>query len=80
MMKTTQVTCGLSEGPCRHKKHGGGMRKLLKQKGKRRKSMENENGKIDRGMEGVQEEYSKCKEDYFLSNGKETEGMCKRFK
>ena len=31
MMDTAQVTCGLSKGPCRHKKHSGGMRKLLKQ-------------------------------------------------
>jgi len=31
MMDTAQVTYGLSKDPCRHKKHGGGMRKLLKQ-------------------------------------------------
>jgi len=31
MMDTAQVTSGLLKGPCRHRKHGGGMRKLLKQ-------------------------------------------------
>jgi len=36
--------------------------------------------KIDTGMEAVQEEYTKCKEGYILSKGKETEGICKRFK
>jgi len=36
--------------------------------------------KIDRGVEGEKEEWTKCKEGYFLSKGKETEGMCKRFK
>ena len=37
------------------RKHGGGMRKLLKQYGKRRKSMEiGKKRKIDRGVEGVQ--------------------------
>jgi len=36
--------------------------------------------KIVRGVEGVQEEQTKRKEGYFLSKGKEAEGMYKRFK
>jgi len=28
-------------------------------------------------VEGVEEEKTKCKEGYFLSKEKETEGMCK---
>jgi len=39
-----------------------------------------EKRKIDRGTEGVQEEQTKCKKGYLHSKGKETEGMCKRFK
>jgi len=36
-----------------------------------------EKRKIDRGVEGAQEEQTKCKESCFLNEGKETEGMCK---
>jgi len=31
-------------------------------------------------MEGVQEEYTKCKKGYLHSKGKEIEGLCKHFK
>jgi len=38
MMKSAQDICGMTKGPCRQdtKKHSGGMRRLLKQLGKRR--------------------------------------------
>jgi len=36
-----------------------------------------EERKLDRGMEGVQKKWPKCKKGFFLSKGKETEGICK---
>jgi len=47
---------------------------------KKKKYSNSKKRKINRGIEGVQEELTKCKEGYFLSKEKETEGMCKRFK
>jgi len=57
MMETAQATCGLSKGPCRHKKTwqwneevADAVREMKKKYGNWKKR------KIDRGMEGVQEE------------------------
>ena len=36
MIESAYDICGMTKRPCRHKKHGGGMRRLLKQLGKRR--------------------------------------------
>jgi len=67
MMETAQVTCGLSKGPWRHKETWWWNEEVV-----RKKKKKYGNWKKEISTEGV-----KCKEDYFLSKGKETERMCK---
>ena len=68
-MDTAQVTCGLLKGPCRHKETWWWNEEEKKKYGNWKKR------KIDRGMEGVQEEQTKRQKGYFLRKVKETEGM-----
>ena len=58
MMETAQVTCGLSKGPCRHKETWWWNEEVAEAVREMTKKYENwgKKEKIDRGMEGVQEE------------------------
>jgi len=81
MMDIAQVTCGLSKGPCRHKKTWWWNEEVAEAVREKKKTYGNwRKRKIDRGVGGVQEELTKCKKGYFISKGKETEGICKRSK
>jgi len=77
MLETAQVTCGLSKGRCSHKETWWWNEEVAEAVREKKKKYENwKKRKIYRDVEGVQEEYTKCKEGYFLSKGKETVGMC----
>ena len=59
MMETAQFTRGLSKVHADIRKHGGGMRRVLTAEAIREKKKKYGNWKkrrLDRGMEGVQEE------------------------
>ena len=71
MMDTPQVTCGLSKGPCRHEETWWWNEEVAEAVGEKKKSMEFGKKWLMHGRS------TKCKEGYFLSNGKEIEGMCK---
>jgi len=68
----------LSKGPCRHKETWCWNEEVAEAVSEKKKKYGKwKKRKINRGMEGVQKEQTKCKEGYFLRKGKETEGMCK---
>jgi len=57
MTETAQITCGLSRGPCSHKKAWRRNEEVAKEVREKKKKYENwKKRKIDRGMEEVQEE------------------------
>jgi len=81
MMDTAQVTCGLSKGLCTHKETWRWNEEVAETVRENKKKYGNlKKRKIDRGMEGVQEEKTKRKKGYSVNKGKETEGICKRSK
>jgi len=79
MMDTAQVTCGLSKGPCRHKETwwlneevAGAVREKKKKYDGTKKNRQR-HGRSTRRV-------NKMQKGYFVSKGKETEGICKRSK
>jgi len=56
MMETAHATCGFSKSPCRHKATWWWNEEVAEAVRERRKVWKLEKRKIDRGMEGVQEE------------------------
>jgi len=77
MMETAQDIHGMSKGPRRHKETWWWNEEVAE--AVRERSTES-----GREKKEVRKEYKKsrqkCKEGYFFSKGKETEGMCKRLK
>jgi len=78
MMDTAQVTCGLSKGPCRHKETWWWNEEVAEAVREKRKSMEIGKRKNRQRHRRSTRRVNKMQKGYFVSKGKETEGICKQ--